>query len=309
MIWALVRTAALQRDLRQARVRALDASGPRAPPDPARLARQRPAAPGQRRIQLGLLAERSASDDDRASIDELGRGLEDALADIRSVTRDGAPRTLAGFGVTEALRSVGRPGSASRADRCGRRSAAIRPRLSGPSTTPRRGPPEQRQARRPECGGSGRVARQPVERLVRRRGLRGRVREGDGPAREPGSRTWPIGSAPSAAVSPSIHISARARASAGRSRFEHGQRRPCSAERSRSGVLRRCAFTGGRYRRRGTPGIQPRGAPRAPASGRASATGSIPAFARSRTMKVNGGLSSQTGPCGSRRGTASRCRG
>ena len=54
----------------------------------------------------GLLAERAASDDDRASIDKLGRGLEDALADIRSVTRDGAPRTLAGFGVAEALRSV-----------------------------------------------------------------------------------------------------------------------------------------------------------------------------------------------------------
>ena len=106
MIWALVRTAALQRDLRQARVRALDA----ADLERRRIQRDLHDSAQQRlvsvRIQLGLLAERSASDDDRASIDELGRGLEDALADIRSVTRDGAPRTLAGFGVTEALRSV-----------------------------------------------------------------------------------------------------------------------------------------------------------------------------------------------------------
>ena len=106
MAWAVGRTATLQRDLRQARVRALDA----ADLERRRIQRDLHDSAQQRlvsvRIQLGLLAERAASDDERASIDKLGRGLEDALADIRSVTRDGAPRTLAGFGVAEALRSV-----------------------------------------------------------------------------------------------------------------------------------------------------------------------------------------------------------
>jgi len=106
MVWVLVRTAGLQRQLRQARVRALDARDL----ERRRIQRDLHDSAQQRlvsvRIQLGLLAERAASDDDRASIDQLGRGLEDALADIRSVTRDGAPRTLAGFGVAEALRSV-----------------------------------------------------------------------------------------------------------------------------------------------------------------------------------------------------------
>ena len=224
MAWALVRTAALQRDLRQARVRALDATDL----ERRRIQRDLHDSAQQRlvsvRIQLGLLAERAASDDDRASIDQLGRGLEDALADIRSVTRDGAPRTLAGFGVAEALRSVAAQAALPVADRCGRvRPLPARDR-AGRLLLLRRGPPEQRQARRPERGRPDRVARQPVGRLVRRRGLRGRVRGRDGPAREPGSRTWPIGSGPSAAVSPSIHMSARAPASAGRSRFEHGQR-------------------------------------------------------------------------------------
>ena len=106
MVWALARTTGLQRDLRQARVRALDARDL----ERRRIQRDLHDSAQQRlvsvRIQLGLLAERAASDDDRASIDQLGRGLEEALADIRSVTRDGAPRTLAGFGVGEALRSV-----------------------------------------------------------------------------------------------------------------------------------------------------------------------------------------------------------
>jgi signal transduction histidine kinase len=104
--WAFVRNTALERELRQARVRALDATDL----ERRRIQRDLHDSAQQRlvsvRIQLGLLAERAATDDDRASIEQLGRGLEDALADIRSVTRDGAPRTLAGFGVEEALRSV-----------------------------------------------------------------------------------------------------------------------------------------------------------------------------------------------------------
>jgi signal transduction histidine kinase len=106
IVWILVRTANLQRDLRRARVRALDA----ADLERRRIQRDLHDSAQQRlvsvRIQLGLLAERAALDDDRVSIEQLGRGLDDALADIRSVTRDGSPRTLAGFGVAEALRSV-----------------------------------------------------------------------------------------------------------------------------------------------------------------------------------------------------------
>ena len=106
LTWAFVRNAALERELRQARVHALDARDL----ERRRIQRDLHDSAQQRlvsvRIQLGLLAERAATDDERASIEQLGHGLEDALADIRSVTRDGAPRTLAGFGVAEALRSA-----------------------------------------------------------------------------------------------------------------------------------------------------------------------------------------------------------
>ena len=180
MAWALVRTIRLQRDLRQARVRALDARDL----ERRRIQRDLHDSAQQRlvsvRIQLGLLAERAASDDDRASIDQLGRGLEEALADIRSVTRDGAPPTLAGFGVEEALRSAA--------------AQAALPVLID-SDGFGRYPPEIERAVYYSCvealqnsvkhggpnrGRPDRVARQPVGRLVRRRGLRGRVRGGTG---------------------------------------------------------------------------------------------------------------------------------
>ena len=76
MAWAFVRTAGLQRDLRQARVRALDATDL----ERRRIQRDLHDSAQQRlvsvRIQLGLLAERATSEDDRASIDQLGRGLD-----------------------------------------------------------------------------------------------------------------------------------------------------------------------------------------------------------------------------------------
>ena len=180
MAWALVRTVGLQRDLRQARVRALDARDL----ERRRIQRDLHDSAQQRlvsvRIQLGLLAERAASEDDRASIDQLGRGLEEALADIRSVTRDGAPPTLAGFGVEEALRSVAAQAALPVLIDFERvRPLPARDR-AGRLLLLRRGPPEQRQARRPDRGRPDRVARQPVGRLVRRRGLRGRVRGGTG---------------------------------------------------------------------------------------------------------------------------------
>ena len=190
MVWAVGRTATLQRELRQARVRALDA----ADLERRRIQRDLHDSAQQRlvsvRIQLGLLAERAASDDERASIDKLGRGLEDALADIRSVTRDGAPRTLAGYRRRGSAALGRRRGRASSPDRCGRvRPLPARDR-AGRLLLLRRGPPEQRQARRRERGRPDRVARQPVGHLVRRRGLRGRVRGGTGPvgsrAPEPG---------------------------------------------------------------------------------------------------------------------------
>ena len=185
MAWAVGRTATLQRDLRQARVRALDA----ADLERRRIQRDLHDSAQQRlvsvRIQLGLLAERAASDDERASIDKLGRGLEDALADIRSVTRDGAPRTLAGFGVADALRSVAAEAALPVADRCGRvRPLPARDR-AGRLLLLRRGAPEQRQARRFERGRPDRVARQPsgISFVVEDSGVgfvAGRARSGAG---------------------------------------------------------------------------------------------------------------------------------
>ena len=58
------------------------------------------------RIHLGLMAASTTSDEDRRQLEELGRELDDALADIRSVTRAGSPDLLARFGVPTCLRSA-----------------------------------------------------------------------------------------------------------------------------------------------------------------------------------------------------------
>jgi signal transduction histidine kinase len=96
----------LDKELQRARVRLLDAS------DRERLRVQRDLhdSAQQRlvsvRIRLGLLASAASSPEERDRLDQLGRDLEDALADIRSVTRAGSPELLARFGVPSCLRSA-----------------------------------------------------------------------------------------------------------------------------------------------------------------------------------------------------------
>jgi len=104
-LWYVERRS-LDSELQQARVRLLDAR------DRERLRVQRDLhdSAQQRlisvRIRLGLLASAATSAEERGRFDELGRELEDALADIRSVTRAGSPELLARFGVPSCLRSA-----------------------------------------------------------------------------------------------------------------------------------------------------------------------------------------------------------
>ncbi|MFL5686831.1 MAG: sensor histidine kinase [Chloroflexota bacterium] len=104
-LWYVERRS-LDRELQQARVRLLDAS------DRERLRVQRDLHDGAQqrlisvRINLGLLSAASASPDERERLAQLGWELEDALADIRSVTRAGSPDLLARFGVPSCLRSA-----------------------------------------------------------------------------------------------------------------------------------------------------------------------------------------------------------
>ena len=104
-LWYVERRS-LDRELRQTRVRLLDAS------DRERLRVQRDLhdSAQQRlisvRIHLGLLADSAASPEERERLSQLGRELDDALADIRSVTRAGSPELLARFGVPSCLRSA-----------------------------------------------------------------------------------------------------------------------------------------------------------------------------------------------------------
>ena len=104
-LWYVERRS-LDRELQQTRVRLLDAS------DRERLRVQRDLhdSAQQRlisvRIRLGLLASAAASADERERLEQLGQELDDALADIRSVTRAGSPELLARFGVPSCLRSA-----------------------------------------------------------------------------------------------------------------------------------------------------------------------------------------------------------
>ena len=104
-LWYVERRS-LDRELQQTRVRLLDAS------DRERLRVQRDLhdSAQQRlisvRIHLGLLADAAASPEEHDRLDQLGRELDDALADIRSVTRAGSPELLARFGVPSCLRSA-----------------------------------------------------------------------------------------------------------------------------------------------------------------------------------------------------------
>jgi signal transduction histidine kinase len=106
LVWLRIESLSLERDLRRARVRALDAV------DVERERIQRDLHDGAQqrlvsiRIYLGLLAQDAATDVERAAIDQLGSDLEAALADIRNVTRDGSPELLIRNGVVDCLKSV-----------------------------------------------------------------------------------------------------------------------------------------------------------------------------------------------------------
>jgi signal transduction histidine kinase len=128
LVWLRIESAKLERELRRARVRALDAI------DLERDRIQRDLHDGAQqrlvsvRIHLGLLAEDAASGEQRAAMDELGRDLDAALADIRAVTSEGSPEQLHRNGV---VRTPRRPGGRRRRcrlrSRC-RRAARGRPR-------------------------------------------------------------------------------------------------------------------------------------------------------------------------------------
>jgi signal transduction histidine kinase len=106
LIWLRVESLSLERELRRARVRALDAV------DDERLRIQRDLhdSAQQRlvsvRIHMGLLAQSATDAEDRAAIEHLGRDLDEAIAEIRTVTRDGSPELLLRNGVVDCLRSV-----------------------------------------------------------------------------------------------------------------------------------------------------------------------------------------------------------
>jgi signal transduction histidine kinase len=106
LVWLRFESLKLERELRRARVRGLDAI------DLERDRIQRDLHDGAQqrlvsvRIHLGLLAESAADPDDRAAIAQLGRDLDVALADIRNVTRDGSPELLLRNGLVESIRSA-----------------------------------------------------------------------------------------------------------------------------------------------------------------------------------------------------------
>jgi len=106
LIWLRIESLSLERDLRRARVRALDAVDL----ERQRIQRDLHDSAQQRlvsiRIHLGLLAQEAATEDERLRIDQLGTDLDAALADIRTVTRDGSPELLLRNGVADCLRSV-----------------------------------------------------------------------------------------------------------------------------------------------------------------------------------------------------------
>jgi len=106
LIWLRFESLRLERDLRRARVRGLDAIDL----ERVRIQRDLHDSAQQRlvsiRIHLGLLARNAAAAEDREAIEQLGRDLDAALADIRNVTRDGSPELLLRNGIVESIRSA-----------------------------------------------------------------------------------------------------------------------------------------------------------------------------------------------------------
>ncbi len=105
-IWMRLEMRTLERDLRRARVRALDAVDV----ERQRIQRDLHDSAQQRlvsvRIHLGLLAQATGTATEREAIEQLGRELDIALSEIRTITRDGSPQLLRRNGVVESLRSV-----------------------------------------------------------------------------------------------------------------------------------------------------------------------------------------------------------
>jgi signal transduction histidine kinase len=106
VIWLQVQRISLQQELRRARIRAVDAIDL----ERQRIERDLHDSAQQRlvcvRIHLGLLGARAHQPGETAAIERLERDLDAALADIRSVTRDGSPQLLLRNGVAERLRSA-----------------------------------------------------------------------------------------------------------------------------------------------------------------------------------------------------------
>ena len=106
LIWLRFESLVLERDLRRARVRALDAVDL----ERDRIKRDLHDGAQQRlvsvRIHMGLLAQTADTAGEREAIEELGRDLDAALVDIRNVTRDGNPELLLRKGVAGSLESV-----------------------------------------------------------------------------------------------------------------------------------------------------------------------------------------------------------
>jgi len=106
LLWVRMERGSLEQELREARVRALDAIDL----ERQRLQRDLHDSAQQRlvsvRIHLGLLADGSQGTALRDSLDRLGSDIDAALDDIRTVTLEGAPLLLFQAGVPGALRSV-----------------------------------------------------------------------------------------------------------------------------------------------------------------------------------------------------------
>jgi signal transduction histidine kinase len=106
ILWLRLQSISLEKDLRRARVRALDASDL----ERQRIQRDIHDSAQQRlvsvRIHLGLLAQDAPSAEERTAIEGLGRDLDAALSDIRNVTRQESPELLRQNGVVDSLRSV-----------------------------------------------------------------------------------------------------------------------------------------------------------------------------------------------------------
>jgi signal transduction histidine kinase len=106
LLWLRLESLSLERDLRRARVAAVDAielERERIKRDLHDSAQQRLVSV---RIHMGLLAEDAKSQEERAAMQQLGQDLDAALADIRNVTRDVSPELLVRNGVFESLKSV-----------------------------------------------------------------------------------------------------------------------------------------------------------------------------------------------------------